>query len=82
MDDIAEGLFRGLLRVLKWIVIDFLIEIFLYGLGYGTLKLFTFGRYPRANQENEGLCIGTGIAVVILIVVSIGLLNSYYTQTT
>lgn len=71
MEEVAEGLFRGIARLIKWIVIDILIQFFVYGYGYVTLKIVTLGAYPKANRDNENLCVFSGI---ISIAVTIGLI--------
>ena len=38
MEELAEGVGRGILNLIKWIVIDVFIELFIRGYGYLTLK--------------------------------------------
>lgn len=71
MEEIAEGLGKGVFRFIKWIIIDAFIEFFVYGYGYLTLKLITLGKYPKSGQDNDTLCI---IAGLISIAVTIGLI--------
>jgi hypothetical protein len=50
MEEIAEGIGRVFLRVMKRIIIDAFIELFIHGYGYLTLKVITFGQKP--------ICVG------------------------
>ncbi|MFV7770893.1 hypothetical protein [Shewanella marisflavi] len=76
MDEIVEVAGRGFLRIVKWIIIDLFIEFFLYFVGYVTLKVVTFGKYPKANRDNDTLCSGTGAVVLLLAIAVIAFYNS------
>jgi hypothetical protein len=76
MEEVAEGLGRAFFRLLKWIIIDALIEFFVYGYGYVTLKIITIGKYPKPNQNNDGLCIVSGIISIAVTIGIIMLFNS------
>ncbi len=71
MEELAEGLGKGLFRFVKWIIIDAFIEFFVYGYGYLTLKVITLGKYPKSGQDNDSLCIIVGL---ISIAVTFGLM--------
>lgn len=76
MDTLIEGTGRVLLQALKWLVIDAFIEFVLYGLGYGALKILTLGKYPRAKQDNDLLCIGSGAVVLAVLMVTVLIVNT------
>jgi hypothetical protein len=76
MDEIIEVAGRGFLRVVKWIIIDAFIEFFLYFVGYVTLKVVTFGKYPKENRDNDTLCCVTGAVVLLFVVAVIAIYNS------
>ncbi|WP_334062765.1 hypothetical protein [Alteromonas genovensis] len=74
MEEVVEGFGRFALRIIKWIVIQALIEGIVYGYGYVTLKIFTLGKYPRSNKD-EGRSF---IAGCVSIVATFMLLISFY----
>jgi hypothetical protein len=76
MEELVEGLGRGILNVIKWIVIDLFIEIFVHGYGYITLKVFTFGKYPKAGEDNYTLCIISGLLSIAATIAVIIVINS------
>jgi hypothetical protein len=76
MDEIIEVAGRGFLRFVKWIIIDAFTEFFLYFVGYGTLKVVSFGKYPKANRDKATLCCVTGAIVLLLVVAVIVFYNS------
>jgi|VirMetMinimDraft_7_1064189.scaffolds.fasta_scaffold294514_2 hypothetical protein len=72
IEDTLSALGRVIVQLIKWIIIDAIIEGVVYGYGYLSLKLITLGKYPKANQHNDILCIISGvisIAVTISIIV-------------
>lgn len=75
MEEVVEGLFRGVARLIKWIIIDILIQFCVYGYGYVTLKIVTVGIYPKENRDNESLCVLSGIISVAVIIGLIANLN-------
>ena len=75
MEEVAEGLFRGIARLIKWIIIDILIQLFIHGYGYVTLKVLTLGKYPKPNTDNEGICIITGLISIAATIGVIAYLN-------
>jgi hypothetical protein len=75
MEEVAEGLGRGFLRLIKWIIIDAFIESFIYWYGYVTLNTFTLGKYPKPNQNNDDLCIVAGVISLAITIDFIMLFN-------
>lgn len=71
MEELAEGLLRTTFRVAKWVLFELFVDVVLYWIGKGTLKLISFGRYPQSNDKAEGRCIFTGFAVVVLVFVAL-----------
>lgn len=76
MEDILESTARGFLRLIKSIVVNVVVDFFIHGVGYVTLKVVTFGKYPKPNQDNATLCICSGVGVLIFIIAVIALFNS------
>ncbi len=76
MEELAEGIGKGFLRIIKWIIIDAFIEIFMHGYGYLTLKIITFGNYPKPNQNNDTLCVISGLISFIVTIAIIMFINS------
>lgn len=60
MEEVAGGLGRALYLTLRWFVLVALFEIVLYWYGYGTIKLFTFGKYPQKSSIDKTLCAVLG----------------------
>ncbi|WP_370240719.1 hypothetical protein [Marisediminitalea sp.] len=71
MEELAEGLLRTTFRVAKWLLFELFVDVVLYWIGRGTLKLISFGRYPQFNDRAEGRCIFTGFADVVLVFVAL-----------
>jgi len=76
MEELVEGLGRGILNIIKWIVIDLFIDIFVHGYGYVTLKILTVGKYPKADQDNDTLCIISGLLSIAATIAVIMVINS------
>jgi hypothetical protein len=78
MSEIIEIVGRGFLALTKWIFIYGFIETFLYGCGYLTLKVFSFGKFPASKQHNKNVCIGTGLIVLFVVIASISFFNAHH----
>jgi len=76
MEDLAEGIGRGILNLIKWIVIDVFIELFIHGYGYLTLKIITLGKYPKPDQNNDTLCVVSGFISLAFTIAIIMFINS------
>lgn len=74
MEDVAEGIGRFFISVLRWIFVDAILEFFIRGLGAISLKMVTLGKYPRKGRD-EGRSVIAGFIVLALILFSIGLSN-------
>ncbi len=74
MEEVAEGIGRFFLNILKWVFIDAILEFFIRGLGYISLKIVTFGKYPRKGRD-EGRSVFAGFVTLALILVLIGMTN-------
>ncbi len=67
MEEVVEGIGRLILRIIKWLIIDALVEFVIQGIGHVTLKIITLGKYPRPNRD-EGRTVVTGFVTIVLIV--------------
>lgn len=67
MEEVVEGVGRLIFRIIKWLIIDALVEFVIQGIGHITLKIITLGRYPRPNRD-EGRTVVTGFVTIALIV--------------
>lgn len=76
MEEVAEGIGKIFLRVIKWIIIDAFIELFIHGYGYLTLKIITLGKYPKPDQDNDTLCVVTGLVSIAVTIGIIMFINS------
>ena len=70
MEDVLEPLGRFILRIIKWILVEFIVELVLKGIGHVVLKLLTFGKYPRAGKD-EGKTFAVGFISVIVVFVGL-----------
>ena len=68
MEDVLEPLGRFIFRILKWIVVEAIIEFVIKGIGHIVLKLLTFGKYPRAGKD-EGRTFAVGLVSSIVVFV-------------
>ncbi|USI26664.1 hypothetical protein ACD631_09750 [Alteromonas macleodii] len=73
MEDVLEPLGRFILRILKWIVLEAIIEFVLKGTGHVVLKLLTFGKYPRAGRD-EGRTFVVGFVSLAVVLVCLVLI--------
>jgi hypothetical protein len=76
MEDLAEGIGKGFLNLIKWIIIDVFIELFIHGYGYLTLKILSIGKYPKPNQNNDTLCVVSGFISFVVTIAIIMYINS------
>ncbi len=70
MEEVLEPLGRFILRIIKWILVEFIVELVLKGIGHVVLKLLTFGKYPRAGKD-EGRTFAVGFISVIVVFVGL-----------
>ncbi|MBJ2129248.1 hypothetical protein JC525_09890 [Alteromonas sp. IB21] len=70
MEDVLEPLGRFILRIIKWILVEFIVELVLRGIGHVVLKLLTFGKYPRAGKD-EGRTFTVGVITVVAVFVGL-----------
>ncbi|MBT3136340.1 hypothetical protein KL866_14785 [Alteromonas sp. ALT199] len=73
MEDVLEPLGRFILRILKWIVVDAIIDVVITGTGHVVLKLLTFGKYPRAGRD-EGRTFAVGFVSLAVVLVCLALI--------
>ena len=79
MEEIAEGLFRGILSILRWVVVELILHIVLFNLGRLVLLVATLGRYPRGelSEKEIGKISWLGVFVIVAIWGAIALYNNY-----
>lgn len=75
MEHLVETLGAGLLRIIRYLLIDILIELLIQGLGYFGLQLLkwiTGGRYPVGpiSEQSEKLKITAGMVMILLVVIA------------
>ena len=68
MEDVLVPLGRFILRIIKWVLVELIIELVLKGIGHVVLKLLTFGKYPRAGKD-EGRTFAVGFVSVAVVFV-------------
>lgn len=74
MEEFAGGIGRFFLDVIKWIFKVAILEFFIRGVGYISLKIVTIGKFPRKGKDQEWSVIA-GIVTLALILVLIGMTN-------
>ncbi len=77
LEEIAEGFFQAIGRVIGYLFVDFLFNIVFYYTGWLILKLVTLGRYPpkpepygwapRPHSRGFVIFIGSCAWLVVLI---------------
>jgi hypothetical protein len=72
LEHIFETLWSLLVRTIRFLLIDILIDLVLQGLGYAgikLLKLITGGRYPAGPvaEQSESLKVGCGVVMLLLL---------------
>lgn len=72
MEPTLETLWSLLIRTVRFLLIDILIDLVLHGLGYGLLhllKLVSGGRYPAGPvaQQSDQLKVGCGVVAILLL---------------
>lgn len=72
MEEVFEPLGRFMLRVIKWIIIEAIMEFVLKGTGHVVLKLFAFGKYPRAGRD-EGRTVAVGFVSFVAVFVCLAM---------
>lgn len=68
MEDLLESIFRGVLSAVRWVLINFFVEIILHWIGRISLLVITFGNYPSGPEieENETFITISGLVVFII----------------
>jgi hypothetical protein len=72
MEPLIEAALPWLGRTVRYLVIDLLIDVLLYWLGYGVLallKIVTFGYFPAKplSQQSTQLKVSCGVAALLLL---------------
>jgi hypothetical protein len=77
MEDLLEDAFRGISSVVRWVLINFFVEIIIHWTGRISLLIITFGNYPRSQkvEEDETFITIFGFAVFIVFVTFLILSN-------
>ena len=67
IEEIAEGVIRVFARFVAETLGHIVFEVICYGLGFVTLKILSFGRYPKAPLDSraETICSLVGLAELI-----------------
>ncbi len=75
MEELAEGIIKTILRILRFILIDAICEFVIYWIGRIFLIVVALGNYPQGRQieKHEGRIICTGFLVIILSIVLISI---------
>ncbi len=55
VDEIAEGLFRVVGRIIAHLIVDVLIEVIFYLIGKVALRIITLGKYPPPPEERHSV---------------------------
>lgn len=71
MEAAIEGVGRILFHILRWVLVEALLEIGSYYYGWATLKVFTLGKYPKDGDEAKATCIVVGVISMILTVLAL-----------
>jgi hypothetical protein len=77
IDDVAEGLFRVIGRLIAHLIVDVLIEIIFYLIGKVFLRIVTFGRYPPPAEQRHSVEF---VEIVGFIVVVLAFVALYFNQ--
>ncbi len=72
LEHLLETLWLLLIRTIRFLLIDILIDLMIKGLGYvgiNLLKLITGGRYPAgaAAEQSEYLKVGFGVVMLLFL---------------
>lgn len=72
LEGIFETLWSLIVRTIRFLLIDILIDVVLHGLGYGVLillKRVTGGRYPAGPVagQTDNLKVGCGVAAILVL---------------
>lgn len=73
MEELSEGLLKGLFRLIRFILIEAMCEFLFYWIGRLFLLMITLGRYPRGNkvEDDELFIIVVGIVFSVVSVICI-----------
>ncbi len=79
MEEIAEGIFRTLGSIIRWLLWHLLYEMILFNLGRIILLIISLGRYPRgrAVEKDTNLISWVGISTLLLIWAGIAIYNNW-----
>lgn len=86
LEQALETMWSLLVKTIRFLLIDILIDLVVKGLGYAgikLLKLITGGRYPAGPvaEQSESLKVGCGVVMLLLLFIvwlwlwSAGILN-------
>ncbi|WDD97070.1 hypothetical protein [Thalassomonas actiniarum] len=65
------GIVRAIFFLIRWLIVEALLEFSFYWIGRVTLLMFTLGHYPKGEKtktdKEKIICFGLLIGVVIVI---------------
>tara|TARA_B110000902_G_scaffold151736_1_gene174353 strand:+ start:287 stop:520 length:234 start_codon:yes stop_codon:yes gene_type:complete len=69
MEELIEHIFRFVASFFRFVIQQILIEGALYGVGYLTLKIITFGKYPISpiTGRDKNYILLSGLISIVLI---------------
>lgn len=78
-DELVEGAARLIGRFLLEFVVEPIVEVGCYWLGFGTLRVVSLGQYPPAQPtaRQERVCQVVGVVMVIAIAIGLVAWASY-----
>jgi hypothetical protein len=72
IEELAVGIFGSIFRVCAWLVMEVFIQTICWGIGWGALKLFSLGAYPKSDTK-LGHIMAVGIMVLLIPVVGLAI---------
>lgn len=77
MEEIAGSILHFIGRSIAWFFIDIFFHFVCWGIGWLTLKILTFGKYPTASTKEDTIALA-GFVVLIITLVCITLYFHFY----
>jgi len=74
MEEIVGGIIHLIARIIGWFFIEVFLQVFCWGIGWVSLKLFTFGHYPKKDTKEDTV----SFVGFIMILLSIAGLTFYF----
>ncbi|REL35023.1 hypothetical protein [Thalassotalea euphylliae] len=79
MEEALAPIGRFIMSLVRYFVVELIVDRILYGVGFSVLKLVSLGTYPRSpvSRQMKNHCLFAGVATFTIAIVLIAVFNGF-----